>query len=329
MFVSAIDAGKELLDRFNNFAVNGQTIGNAPYFDAYRRISSALTAVSGVQSAMVKLNAKMVDLLVERLKKGGHGNASPEEVEKAAAAYYRQRAEGFKAMYGPNPTQIKTPPEEAKYPQREEIYHGLLDEALWVEEKSAGFQRATDYMWNGITANTFLANLRDKRPFKDLGARPEHGEFTHRLQWYVVSKTVYNSTPSAEVFASLADWYDPTAYKSPALWDALFDRAPNTSFEFMSANDYRSPNNFFRWIRLESAGTPVLSAFLESRYNKRSGHGEAGQELANMQNNTALKLFRQPYNNLTSAQRLEVMGKLQSGIVPHIKGKQRSGQDSE
>jgi hypothetical protein len=148
---------------------------------------------------MAYLDQTMVKILAKRLT-----SASKAAPSKSAVDYFQKRKEEITKLYGPEREISKD-----RFPPKDELFSGLLDDALWQEEQTAGFFRATDYLKTGLTAQAFLDNLRLKRPFKDYGANAEHGEFTHRIQWYAVSKNVFGSTPSADVFASLADWYDP------------------------------------------------------------------------------------------------------------------------
>lgn len=270
MFITTDQVGEELVRAFDGFKVNGKTIEQSGYFREYLKIGSTLSDPKGVLAAVGHLDYSMVKVLIDRMKASGRKDVElPQKV-------FREREQTLQKHF----QQGKAKVNKENYPGKDPIYKGLLDAALWKEEEKAGFKRANDYMWSGLSAEMFLNNLRTKRPFKDYGAAIQHGEYTHRIQWYILSRTVFDSKDTAaEVYASIADWYYDQGKndKNPSLWDALFDRADNTSFRNNAEDDFRSPLKLNTFLRKDSLATPILTAYLHKRFVKRSAQeAEAG-----------------------------------------------------
>lgn len=130
-------------------------------------------------------------------------------------------------------------------------YTRALDMALWEVEKtwmnvqpglesgstSKGSRETIPATGGTEKTETFLAHIRSAKPLKDAGAPISHGEYAHRIQWYVIAK-------SAKDIGSVSDrWlrslYEllgnqafvielPKKYKARAipdlyLWNAVLD----------------------------------------------------------------------------------------------------------
>lgn len=295
------DVGQELKTIFPSIGTNG-------VFYYYCKIGEILSTPAQVEKGCAALEKAMIDIVdgrrlpqQEPVVRNGmleFPNPGPEAIVKS----FNDRGNAFKTFLNPKSV--------ASYPEQDDDYKKLyskcLSAALAAEEEKSGFDADVGYIYGGLEAVDFLNLLRQKRVFKDLGASVYHGEFTHRIQWYILSKQLFNSTELASiVYASLADWIKPKG-KSDAqekvcgrtctsVWDALFDRAPNTGFKdkCLADNDFRSPNNLFTWLR-EGGGSkkfPVLSAFLQSRFLKRSGGDNTDGPTAQLMA-AALKLFK-------------------------------------
>lgn len=119
-------------------------------------------------------------------------------------------------------------------------YAHLLSNELARMEKESGFthQQApwswpwtttktttpkVPYMVSVVSAKTFEFQLLNSQHWKDVGVSAMHGEYTHRIQWYVISAVRVVPAP-AKIMSELAH-YPPNGLNQSALWDCLFDRA--------------------------------------------------------------------------------------------------------
>lgn len=127
--------------------------------------------------------------------------------------------------------------------------------------------------FNGALKNYILA--------KDVGVAPRHGEFTHRIQWFVVLTALRNqfgrdSSPARllEEIAESGKKYPNPARGKRTVWDYLFDRFEkdkDTQPAAESAHDFRCPEILNPYLIGEASfNFPLLGAFLTARHNKRS-----------------------------------------------------------
>lgn len=121
--------------------------------------------------------------------------------------------------------------------------------------------------------------LQQKRHWKDPGARLTHGEFTHRLQWWIVMQEQLTNGKYAvrgdlgKRFAQLVKYaYYPNGVKGAAddkgrnMWDMLFDCFTNAPPK--SSDSYRTPDNLHDKV-MGGVGGSTLRAIIVSRNNKR------------------------------------------------------------
>jgi hypothetical protein len=123
--------------------------------------------------------------------------------------------------------------------------------------------------------------LEQKRHWKDPGARLTHGEFTHRLQWWIVMQEKIAGDKAkypirgdvSKRFAQLVKYpYHPTGVTGPAdakgrtMWDFLFDCFTNAAPK--SADSYRTPDNLHTDV-MNGVGGSTLKAIIVARNNKR------------------------------------------------------------
>ena len=186
-----------------------------------------------------------------------------------------------------------------------------------------------------LKADQFRQQLQEKRPFKDPTIGPDHGEFTHRIQWYLIGVAGIVRNP-AEVYKhiGLVAWQGSVFVKDGAnnfgLWDALCDRQPPgapglpTPFPFykMNATDFRCPEALLTWLIQPSQlrDYPLLSSFLKARKEKRAfvqDHTSYKDPLA--EHYISLKVFNKPYTSLSPAdqQRVDqfIQGGQQNGLL--------------
>jgi Family of unknown function (DUF5636) len=150
-----------------------------------------------------------------------------------------------------------------------------------------------------LTKTQFSESLFKKGlQFKDPGAKVEHGEFTHRIQWFLIIRGAPITHNAVTLFKHIADYTPlfPAGYTTGShakrqkdfqyavigLWDALVDRLGpedkphGKGYDFIckaAATDFRSPEVLYRWLienELAKQAVPLLSAVLGARRAKRA-----------------------------------------------------------
>ena len=129
----------------------------------------------------------------------------------------------------------------------------------------------------GLAARLFLTLLEPKlfagelfqgASWKDIGAGPRHGEYTHRIQWYCIHKTFHwNAAP---LFMALGGIESVKSADEEGLWDFLFDQE---RFEVKTDLDCRCPEYFHQRLQNDEQNLPTLSAWLRATTIKRRIQG--------------------------------------------------------
>jgi hypothetical protein len=242
-------------------------IGEDSYLDDYVRIGHFLSKGIGDQGLKNSLRA-LDQALVEEIRGAvpvvddksspKKGFASDDEARQAAIAYFRQRKD----------TRGTASPKA-----KEAVFSHLLARVLGRLEIQYGFKvsvKAPIYAYL-IDKQVFLNALKDKEHFKDVGALATHGEFTHRLQWYLivntdgVIQTVKNKSEKAYVFGAMG-YYPVPDGMDMGLWNLLVDRLGK-----LPDDDFRRPENLNNFLTAPIAANycPVLSSILSDRKYKR------------------------------------------------------------
>jgi hypothetical protein len=144
------------------------------------------------------------------------------------------------------------------------------------------------------TSQQFRAFIAKGLHFKDPLVPASHGEFTHHIQWYLLTRawpdiqrsvgTKAPVTSATDVYKSLASYAEITRTGRPVeltgLWDALVDRIRWTEedWQFLSANgrpdtaDWRCPDALQAWLVSPAAGSvcPTVSLIVDARQKKRA-----------------------------------------------------------
>lgn len=147
----------------------------------------------------------------------------------------------------------------ARFAQDNSTLKKALTTALQAAEVYCGLNPCAPIYTRFLTAEEFGNYGGKGMLFKDVGAGYLHGEYTHRVQWYVlfhamssgftedvknVAPRGWNYTPrelliqinTADVKLASSDWpMDPEGNKG--FWDALFDRGPGFHPAFDPATD--------------------------------------------------------------------------------------------
>lgn len=173
---------------------------------------------------------------------------------------------------------------------------GLLSGYLARTELSWGYKNFIDdhghprSIWiTPLDAESFRLHISEGRPFKDPTILGNHGEFTHRLQWYLAAKAgIFNDGQECrvvEVYKQLAsivlseniDEGKKGEGKRYGLWDFLCDADENEKsrswLKPLSDLDFRCPANLNNWLTTKAdtkKAFPLLSTFLAGRQRKRN-----------------------------------------------------------
>ncbi|HEX8699926.1 MAG TPA: LirA/MavJ family T4SS effector [Myxococcaceae bacterium] len=179
---------------------------------------------------------------------------------------------------------------------------GALSKVLLASQQRGGF--ATD-MQVTIAKSTDTASLENIKAFanlqktaqhfKDINAGADHGEFTHQIQWYMLTEgwalvqekmveaykeanggTSPGSSLSISTPGDLMTAVGATGTAAVGLWPMLFDRVDaSVNGVYVLTTDLtvtiegRSPEKLHLHMRHMSNTYPTLRAFLRARYAKR------------------------------------------------------------
>jgi hypothetical protein len=215
---------------------------------------------------------------------------------------------------------------------RENPFKKVLTTALIEFEHDFGYPVNQDEFFHPsyvafVSAETFLGNIGQGFHWKDVGASPDHGEFTHRLQWFTIAAS--QIVPKATIGSVYRDIgtcglksEKPDGFDQHDLWARLFDRPMDRLSKGRigaaeSGNDYRCPEQFNSFLRGGSATFPLLSSFLAARHSKRAaGDSDAFPTKGVMQDYCARKMFKsKSYANLLPPQKEEVDKVISSGVL--------------
>jgi hypothetical protein len=254
------------------------------HFETYVRIGSYLSDASQFHGGLLILEGRLAAILNDRLAaiRDVLRTTLREDFQlPALLALLRGIREG-RHLAHPN---VRTPlipfVPYAKY-----LYRKLLTVALYEWEVRNGFTHdpsgKVDILF-GNPGRLFNEQLKAGRPFKDVGAGREHGEFAHRIQWFLAGAGLQLPNPGL-LFRDVARWITLQAHPSisgygPAvkryLWEFLFDRdgipsnATGVHFRCVDECDFRAPSNLTRRLIEETRTYPTLAWCLRDRFRKR------------------------------------------------------------
>ncbi|MBB5497706.1 LirA/MavJ family T4SS effector [Paraburkholderia sp. MM5384-R2] len=261
---------KELTDAFDgkDLKVNDQLLSVSPHFADYVRMGhylscgsqTTITGTPSVQNALIALDADMTN----RINKTFFAESRAiKHFDQQQTAYATKKAQ----------------------PDKDRDFSKLLTASLDAFERKHGFVVVGDRLPNYagfVFGNVFKESLALKQHWKDVGAGPEHGEYTHRLQWYImISAGVIQTVPAyqeATIFASIAPWQKGKTN----LWTFLFDQLAKDPSIGGDKLDFRSPENLNMWLVGDALPDfcPVLRAFLRARMAKRQSTYDMEKYLA-------------------------------------------------
>lgn len=238
--------------------VDGKLLSESPHFDDYLRIGHYLSygPRAGVRGEPVIRNAliKLDEDMTQRIDKNFWAKSR-------AIDYFKKQGAAYKAKEAP--------------PTKDRDFSKLLTASLDKFERDHGFTVVGDRLPNYagfVFGNVFKESLTLKQHWKDVGAGEKHGEYTHRLQWYILIQAgAIRTVPvnqEATVFASIAPWQKG---RTCNLWTFLLDLLVTDTSIGNDKFDFRSPENLNMWLVGDTAPEfcPVLRAFLRARMAKR------------------------------------------------------------
>lgn len=149
-----------------------------------------------------------------------------------------------------------------------------LKDALFQTEQQHGFAPQVERLQGGLSGpGEFMGIVGSGRMFKDRSAAPDHGEYTHRLQWHAVAKDMeinpqlYTAGRASDLYRGLATRYQHGQTRTYN-WMSLFDQNASTG-------DYRQPETLTSELR-QNNDLPALQTALNNEHMKRRALGSLG-----------------------------------------------------
>ena len=143
----------------------------------------------------------------------------------------------------------------------------------------AGYDQGKVQTYTGfVKPDAFRQQVQLGRHWKDPGVPGLHGEYTHRIQWYLACNYLQDlAAKPVPLFMGIGGVVNPEK-DSNGLWDALCDRdggeAENIPFKINTGvTDCRAPESFTALV-IDTANEnefPILHWFIRSRLKKRQG----------------------------------------------------------
>ena len=179
----------------------------------------------------------------------------------------------------------------------EKKYTRALDMALWEEEKiwmdiedsevsserSKGHVELIPESGGQEEQDAFMTKIRGGKPLKDVGAAISHGEYAHRIQWYVLRmaarevgstteawlRSLYNVLGASEYIKVVDSIKAPVLNYTWTLWGALVDIPASLEKEETIGNvGYSAPVNLTKDLS-EGAGEMKYSMIQLAVLNRR------------------------------------------------------------
>ncbi|OAI55109.1 hypothetical protein AYO44_02925 [Planctomycetaceae bacterium SCGC AG-212-F19] len=292
-----------------------------------------------------KYPARMVETseaVAEYLKNGKQLLGRFAQLELAIDTELKIRLKGLRLAYpGINPYQRAKDQVAGKAvdaPPLPKSQQNILTTLLTRNELNNGFQVDPAVGSDGspvavfvgfIKPDIFRRILQAGYPFRDPMVPGGHGEFTHRIQWYLISSPgglrndrggkwgdFYRWLGGVKHTQTFRDPENPDQAKEATwlefgLWDALCDRNAvgsewvNGPYNTAEVTDFRSPENLHKFI-VENLATicPLLSGFIKSR--EEAWLPQRGNKPNLIRNYVAKVLYSRQGANVTADEWAEV-----------------------
>lgn len=313
-----------------------EKLAASPHFDTYCQIGAYLSSADNCERELKKLNDEMqiilnhrlADIRVRIVKEVG-GTIAQDALVDLLGTLAGVRQNRFEKKLD----SVETSP---LFKLAKELFSKLLTDVLGRWENDNGFD--VDHAWGlgarrpadiliGNPKSDFNKQLESGRPFKDLGAGPQHGEFTHRIQWYLVGNAL-KGINAGDVYKDVKRWIsrgkllshgerssNPQTFSTDNgykryLWEYLFDRdgepSNATTVAFLAkAGDFRGPSNLSGHLRESPSDCayPLLAWCIRDRFLKRK-HGviDVAYMLKKAPDDSRLKELARTFDSLTKSE---------------------------
>jgi hypothetical protein len=256
-------------------------IENSPFFEDYARIGSYLSDPNQYRYGLQQLHADMQKRFDTQLD-----NLLAQPVLRDLYPTWRRGfGQYLTGVYRNLDRAAKKRVDRNKISVEAIAIHAfrkILTDSLTANELNNGFHAGqidnkVDILIGSPTGNEFNSFLRGKQLFKDLNAGKEHGENSHRIQWYLISKLGTLANPVTDIYASLPTWKTAKIGPRPFfLWEYLVDadgvpsNAAIVPFKTEEQSDFRAPSNLNRWLKDgKEPHLDLLTAVLSERWERR------------------------------------------------------------
>lgn len=269
---TADEVKKDMVEYF------GSKVTESKFFEDYAQIGSYLSNPALYLPALRQLDGAMEMEFLGRAQKA-HSKLDMATLNKHDKAYL-QNAHKANAL-----AQRKWDTELTEAAPALMQFKKLLTGCLESNELKHDFKVAENNVGTDIVVGLperFNQLLRDRKPFKDIGAGREHGEYSHRIQWYLITQMTTLQNKPVEIYEKLPGWSTKaTKYTSPRpfyMWEFLVDRdgVPSNAavipFKTKEQEDFRAPSNVNRWLVEQKQSETCfswLNACLKRRWEKR------------------------------------------------------------
>lgn len=235
------------------------TIETDPYFEDFARIGAFLSLPIH-RPAIIEALRELESAMVKEI--GGWWVLN--DKGQAAIKYFEDKSAALK---------------NEKKPKKDTDFRKLMTKALSEFERTHSFvvPEKPPVFAGFVFGNVFKETIKARMHFKDVGAGARHGEYTHRIQWYVLTKAgalvTVDPRDAGYVYGGIHRWLNrvrPDRQSLIQLWNYMFDMAVDAVDE----TDFRSPERFNEWLtgQADENVCPLLRGFLRSRQTKRQSY---------------------------------------------------------
>jgi hypothetical protein len=288
---------------------------HAAYLSSYAAIGAFLSGRKAIEPSLRLLETRLENRLLDRL---GYDSPMGKMLRDGRKGFWIKEAQ---KEFDDWQRRLKLSNLGGK-PQKDPAFSKLLTTELTEIEQGAGFTLFMDKnghqkveMIMPLQADRFRKQIQEGRQFKDPTIGPDHGEYTHRLQWalIVLAGVVTNPVATYKQIGKSA-WSVSSGF---GLWDALVDRQPFGAqglpkpfpFYKRNAHDFRTPEALLTWLcePAQQSSYPLLAGFLKARKAKRA-YVTNNDSLADplIDNYVARKLFGVPFEALSKEDKDDV-----------------------
>lgn len=186
---------------------------------------------------------------------------------------------------------------DEKFGTSEAKFHKVLKRVLEKEEGKYGFNAAEGTLKEKVRVTlTGIVPMEDFNKllkmgyhWKDPGAGTSHGEYAHRIQWYIyTTSSASNGSHSLELFKAMANQecltkiktFGGDGEKEITMWDFILDCFMKSEVNTPESDSARAPACLTQFIEDNAKTFPVLCAYLNRRNENRFNqiHARIGEQ---------------------------------------------------